>query len=215
MNRPYSLRVPIAVTFTLYDTGSKIYLPPYGLGRTQGLGFLAGRESLVRITAPNLVDRAAVQFITEEYRSGHTGTDSKSVGGTLPHVGSNPTSSAKSIFSAESRLHSAWRRFLPLSSGKLFTLLHYGTPGVSAGKSRSSLKQREIRMATSHLRGPSGSCLASTPTSPDSLFWARRGSSTSGRGRSFRVNAAGWALVVGFEAGEPVAVLSSLACSAA
>ncbi len=32
----------------------------------------------------------------EEYRSGHTGTDSKSVGGTPPHVGSNPTSSAKS-----------------------------------------------------------------------------------------------------------------------
>ena len=31
----------------------------------------------------------------ERYRSGHNGTDSKSVGGITPHVGSNPTLSAK------------------------------------------------------------------------------------------------------------------------
>ncbi len=30
----------------------------------------------------------------ERYRSGHNGTDSKSVGGIAPHVGSNPTLSA-------------------------------------------------------------------------------------------------------------------------
>ena len=33
--------------------------------------------------------------VQERYRSGHNGTDSKSVGGIAPHVGSNPTLSAK------------------------------------------------------------------------------------------------------------------------
>ncbi len=41
--------------------------------------------------------RAINSFKThlERYRSGHNGTDSKSVGGSSSHVGSNPTLSAR------------------------------------------------------------------------------------------------------------------------
>jgi hypothetical protein len=47
----------------------------------------------------------------ERYRSGHTGTDSKSVGGTTPHAGSNPALSASFLDLEIMRLISGSLRF--------------------------------------------------------------------------------------------------------
>ena len=96
----------------------------------------------------------------ERYRSGHNGTDSKSVGGITPHVGSNPTLSAK--------------QRAPRQRGFLFG----GVGGVdeptgSTNRQDSRFGRRseaEAPRSGEGQDGPSLSLTLSTITSPAALF---------------------------------------------
>src|SRR5690606_20166747 len=66
--------------------------PPAGAGAS---GRVRARRPAARFACATCVDWYKMAGPPERYRSGHNGTDSKSVGGIAPHVGSNPTLSAK------------------------------------------------------------------------------------------------------------------------